>query len=125
MANEMSDESLSSLGISREQFISLFNDGTKIVANMDNAQILARINELKLTIATMKTHAMAAMKEIEDRKKNMSAADRAALRLEDAKYIPKQPPVENAPVSAEEKRILGLVKLGISREVAITMLQNK
>lgn len=121
---DASGETLEHLGLTRSEFISLFNDETKILAEMTAEQVNARIHEMKRAISVLRVHSLAATEDLANRKQKMSRAERESLAKDDAKYKPKvvEPGETTMKQTKEQKMLDGLMKCGLSYAAAGKMV---
>lgn len=124
---DASGETLEHLGLTRSEFISLFNDETKILAEMTAEQVNARIHEMKRAISVLRVHSLAATEDLANRKQKMSRLEREALQKDDAKYKPKiQDPLETTVKQTKEQQMMDrMMKIGLSYAAAGKMVYGE
>lgn len=76
--------------LSREDFVSLFNEIKLISDKTSPEELIARRKKMVIAIAKLKTHVQGISYSLEERTKTMSLVERKKLKEADAKYVPQE-----------------------------------
>lgn len=112
-----------------DEYRKFFNDEVLAVDKCTNEQILDRIHALENIVRESRTRVQANHFKLNERKKNMSKAEREKLEAADRAYkvkeIPQEPKEKKAPMSKDEKAVRDIMKLlKLSEEYAIKWIKE-